>query len=96
MKQTPAESDDDALRAARSRLMKAARARNELPARQAVELVNHHLVRLGHTPISRSHYSNIENGNRSLTEATLRATAAALGIKEAELRNPLADLWAAA
>jgi len=95
MRTETAASDAGALRDARIRLIKTERARQRLTQDQAADLVNHQLQRLGYPGISRPHFSKIENGRRNLTEATLRAISAALGIREAELRNPTAELWAA-
>lgn len=96
MPQTTAEDEATALRMARSRIIRAERARQGLNQVTTVRLINHHLERLGRKPITRSHYAYIDTGRRPMTEPFIKAAAAALGISEPHLRNPLVGLSAAA
>lgn len=82
MAQEPAE-EANGLREARGSLIRAERARQKLTQHELAELAG----------ISRTHLANIELGRRDLTEDSLRGIAQALGVKEAKLRNPLAELW---
>lgn len=96
MQQTPAANGADEVAGERSRLIKAERARQGLSQAEAVRLINEQLRGAGEVPITRGHLANIELCRRPLSGPVLRAVAAALGIREAQLRHPLVDLRAAA
>lgn len=85
MPQNPAESEAK-LRAARADLIRRERARQELTQMELASLCG----------ISRSQLAMIETSQSGLSEDVLRAIASNLGIKEARLRNPQAELWRAA
>jgi hypothetical protein len=92
MTQMTAEGAADALRLARSTLIRNERKRQKLNQEQAIKLINHHLVNSGHRAVGRGHFAYIDQGKRPMTDAFIRAAAAAFGIPEVTLRNPLVDL----
>jgi transcriptional regulator with XRE-family HTH domain len=96
MPQTTAGDDAYALRQARAQLIRAERKRQGLSQERALKVINYHLATAGHRAIGRGHFAYIDQGKRPMTDALLRAAAAALGIREAELRNPFVDLGAKA
>jgi transcriptional regulator with XRE-family HTH domain len=95
MPQDPADAEA-LLRAARAKLIRDERARQGLTQDQVARLTEHYANQDGCEAVSRVHLAQIEKGRSGFSEAKLRGLAKALGVKEARLRNPQAELWQAA